>query len=361
MNKLWKSLTVLGFAFVLGACSAEEVSQYSPDQIVANAVEKESDMKRYYMKAEFNVLRGDEQIDDSTMEQWTDTENNRTKVVSKTAGGEVSKSVNDGEKVIFYSDLQGEAYEMEAPELASSVTGQNQREQIEQTLEQTRQTHDIELVGEEKVNGFNTYHIKAVPKEEGGIRGEEEYWVTTEHWFVVKFVSETDDIDMEYNVSELKVDPSFDDQTFTIDLPEGVEVLPFEDMDPSEEITIEEVGSAYGQPVLTLMDGAYQRVKIDQIEMENFDRTEVNQEYEKDGYQQFTLTVFEAPEDEEMALGLGEEEELEVRGTKAIYTEDVITTLTWEEEGLRYSLLAQNPDLTKDEIIEIVEKLEYTE
>jgi outer membrane lipoprotein-sorting protein len=354
-------MTMVSLGLVLGACSAEETATYSPDQIVANAVEKNNDLKGYYIKVDFEVYKGDELIDDSIMEQWLDNEKNRTKVISETADGEISMSLNDGEKAIFYSDMQGEAFEMEAPELNSEWTGQSQREQIEMTLEQTRETHDIELLGNEEINGFDTYHIKAVPKEENGLRGLEEYWVTTEHWIIVQSISESGDMKVNYKVTELDVNPSFNDDTFTLDLPEGVETKPFEEINPAEEVTLEEAAAVYGQPILTITDDAYELIKIEQFHMESFNRTEVSQEYQKDGYSQLILSSFETPEDEGLAMGFGKEEEIQVRGTRAVYTDEVITNLVWDEDGLRYSLLVQNPDLSKEEVIKIAENLEFVE
>ncbi|GEL77035.1 LolA family protein [Tenuibacillus multivorans] len=313
------------------------------------------------MKAEMDVFKGENQIDDSSLEQWMDyKDTRRTKVITETANGEVSKSVNDGEKVIMYSDLQGEAFEMEAPK--TEVAERSQQEQIKRTLEQTRETHDLNLIGEEELNGFNTYHIKAVPKEEGNsLRGEEEYWITTDHWMIVKSITHSDDIKVIYEVTDLNVNPEFDENTFTLNLPEGVEVKPFEEMDPTEQVTLDEAATSYDVPLLTVSDQSYQLEKVDQFYMEQFDRTEVNQEFHKDGFLQFTLSSFEAPKDGELGLGLGEEEEIDVRNTTAVYSNDVIKSVMWEEEGLRYSLLIQNPDLSKEEVIEIVEGLEYVE
>lgn len=361
MKKSFKSLSMISLGLVLGACSVQETGHYSPDQIVANAVEQNNDLRGYYMKSDYEVYKGEELIDDSTMEQWMDNEGNRMKVISATADGEVSMSLNDGEKAIFYSDLQEVAYEMDAPELSSEWAGQSQREQIEVTLEETRKTHDIELIGAEELNGFDTFHIKAVPKEKNSLRGVEEYWVTKEHWIIVQSITESDDIKVNYKVSELEVNPNFDAQTFTLDLPEGVEIKPFEDINPAEEVTLADAVATYGQPVLTLNDEAYELVRIEQYHMENFDRTEISQEYQKDGFSQLILSSFETPEGEGLAMGFGKEEELDLRGTKAVFTEDVITNLVWDEEGLRYSLLVQNPDLTKEEVIQIAENLEFVE
>ncbi|SES15945.1 hypothetical protein SAMN04487944_12110 [Gracilibacillus ureilyticus] len=359
MKKLFSMIAVLSIGFLLAACSEEELAQYSPDQIVAKAVEENGALDGYYMKAQFEVFQGEEKIDDSIIEQWNDNKNGRTKVASETANGEKSMSVNDGEKVIFYSSLQDEAFEMDSPEMEGQLAGQTHREQMDEALKRVRETHNIEIIGEEELNGFNTYHIKAVPKKEDAALGEEEYWITTDHWFIVKNISKTDELSITYTVNELKVNPSFDENTFVMDLPEGVEIKPLDETDPAEEVTLAEAAEIYGQPVLTSKD--YDLVMIDKFEMESFNRTEVNQQFEKDSIVQFLLTSFESPEGEGLSAGMESEEEIQVRGVDAVYMDDVIQNLIWDEDGLRYSLLAQNADLTKEDLIEIAENLEFVE
>ncbi|QHT47074.1 hypothetical protein QRD89_11250 [Halobacillus sp. ACCC02827] len=341
---------------LVSACSAESGGAYSPDQIVANAVEKEDQLDRYYMKMEMDVQKGDDTIDRSTMEQWSDVANNRIKVIADTEGGAV-QSLNDGKTTMFYSEEQGEAFTIDSPGTEQMLSGESQREQLQQMLQETRKTHDVELIGEEEVNGFGTYHIKAVPKEDGGFRGNEEYWISDKHWIIIKMVAHSEDLKTEYTVTELDVDPSFDDRTFTMDLPQGVEVKEMDDLGLTEETSLEEAEEIYGQPVLKVKDEAYELTAVDRFSSKELKRTEVNQSYSKDGYGQFTLTSFEAPEDN-LSAGFSGEEIVEVRGTKGVFTEDVITNLLWEEGGLRYSLLVEDPELTKEEIFAIAEALE---
>ncbi|WP_058306398.1 outer membrane lipoprotein-sorting protein [Gracilibacillus massiliensis] len=358
MKNSWKMLLVLSFGLLLAACSTEGFDQYSPDQIVAKAVEVTDDINGYYTKNQLVVYKGEEKIDDSILEQWTDKENNRIKTISETANGDISMSVNDGEEIIHYSSLQEEAYTMEALDPNDTLIGQSPREEVENTLKLIRETHDIEVVGNEEINGFDTHHIKATPKEEGTIRGTEEYWIDKENWFIIRTVSQNDDITVDYTVTDLEINPSFETSTFTIDLPDGVDVKPIEEMDLTEETTIAELVEVYDQPILTSKD--YKLYGIDKYEMEEFDRTEANQEFIKDDILQFTLTSFEAPE-EAASLGFGEGENLEVRGLSATYTDDVIQNLVWDEEGIRYSILSNNPEFTKEDLIKIAENLEFVE
>ncbi|MFC4402457.1 outer membrane lipoprotein-sorting protein [Gracilibacillus xinjiangensis] len=359
MKGIWKMIMIVSLGLLLAACSEEEFAQYSPDQIVAKAVEDRSDVKGFYMNMGFEVYKGEEKIEDSMIEQWTDKENNRSKVITESANGEKSMSVNDGKEIIHYSSLQGEAFTMDADEINDGAIGQTtEREKLEEALKQIRETHNIEVVGNEEISGFDTYHIKATPKDDGMLRGEEEYWIAKDNWFVIKSVSKSNDLTIEYTVTVLEINPSFDETTFTIELPEGVEAKTFEEMDPTEEATLAELVEIYGQPILTSKE--YDLAKIEKFYMENFDRTEADQEFWQDDYQQFTLSSFESP-DEALAVDLDGQEEINVRGVKAIYMDDVIQNLVWDEEGIRYSLLSMNAELTKEDLIKIAENLEFVE
>ncbi|KAB8136752.1 outer membrane lipoprotein carrier protein LolA [Gracilibacillus oryzae] len=358
MKNIWKMLMIVSLGLFLAACSLEGLDQYSPDQIVAKAVEDNENITGFYMKTDFDVYKGEEKIEDSIIEQWTDKENKRIKSMSETAKGEVSMSVNDGEKIIHYSSLQGDAVVMDTLEENDQFIGQSPKDDLKFTLENLRETHNIEVVGDEEINGFDTYHIKATPKKKDSLMGEEEYWISKNNWFIIKSISKSDDLTIEYTVTELEINPVFDEETFTIDLPEGVELKTMEEMDPAEKTTLAELAENYGQPILTSKN--YDLVSAEKFYMEGFDRTEATQEFMKDGYKQFILTSFEAPE-EELSVGLEEKEEIEVRGVKAIYMNDVIQNLVWDEDGMSYSLLSMNPELTKEDLIEIAENLEFVE
>lgn len=358
MKNKWITILIVSFGLLLAACSAEDIGQYSPDQVVAKAVEVSEDINGLYVKSDLTVYKGDEKIEDSVMEQWTDKENSRIKVISETANGEITMNLNDGEKITIYSSLQEEAFAMDVLDSNDTLIGQSQREEVENALKEIRETHNVEVVGNEEVNGFDTYHIKATPKEEGRLRGEEEYWIAEDNWFVIKTFSKSEDVTFEYTVTELEVNPSFDEETFTIDIPDGVNIESINDMNSSEETTLAALAEIYGQPVLTSED--YDLIQIDKFDMESFDRTEANQEFMKDDYLQFTLNSFEAP-DEELSVDIAAEKELEVRGLEAIYMDDVMQNLTWDEEGIRYSILANNSELTEEDLIEIAENLVFVE
>ncbi|MDX8047298.1 hypothetical protein SH601_15110 [Gracilibacillus sp. S3-1-1] len=358
MKNKWCMIIIVSFGLLLAACSAEEIGQYSPDQVVAKAVEVSEDINGYYLKSDLIVSKGEEKIEDSVMEQWTDKENYRIKTISETANGESSMTLNDGKTITMYSSLQDEAFTMDALDPNDTLIGQSPREEMEHTLKHIRETHDIETVGDEEINGFDTYHIKAIPKEDDMLRGEEEYWVDKENWFVIRTLSKSGDVTVEYTVTELEMNPSFDEETFTMDIPDGVNIEPIDDKYAPEETTLAALVELYGQPVLTSED--YDLAKIDKLDMDSFDRTEANQEFTKDGVSQFILTSFEVS-DEDLPVDLAADKELEVRDVKAIYIDDVIKNLMWDEEGIRYSILANNEELTKEDLVEIAENLVFVE
>ena len=68
-----------------------------------------------------------------------------------------------------------------------------------------------------------------------------------------------------------------------------------------------------------------------------------------------TLSVFPTPEGQGMEI---EESEWKVRGQKAEYMEE-IRALSWDEEGIRYSILIDHPELSVEEIIELTETMQF--
>ncbi|MFC0523467.1 outer membrane lipoprotein carrier protein LolA [Pontibacillus salicampi] len=356
MNKF---ILFIGIAsiFIVGGCSTQASTSYSPSEIVTKAVEDRSNLKGFYMKGTYKITKGGKTIDRTEMEQWQDYERGNIKVISKNKTGEKTQSLNDGSSIIFYNSSQNNAFKTSSPQLSSEWVGSNQREQIQQTLNQTMKSHNMELVGEEAINGKDTYHLKATPKESNSIRGEEEYWISKESWMIMKSISKSGDVQVDYTVSELTLNPSFEEGTFTLDIPKDVDTKSLDESNLTKSITLEQAEEALGQSILQVTDKSYERLNIEKYDSTGFNRTEVSMEYIKDNKLQFALSVFPAPEEDDEPLP--NIDLVEVRGTEGEYMSDGIQNLSWNEKGLRYSLLAQNNNLAKNELIQIAEQLQY--
>ncbi|QGS68244.1 hypothetical protein CV093_05335 [Oceanobacillus sp. 143] len=67
----------------------------------------------------------------------------------------------------------------------------------------------------------------------------------------------------------------------------------------------------------------------------------------------FFLSIFPTPAEEDMEIKPGE---MKVRDNNAEY-EEQINSIMWDEDGLRYSIIITNPDITIEEVIELTEKM----
>ncbi|MEK4304358.1 hypothetical protein [Oceanobacillus sp. FSL K6-0251] len=65
----------------------------------------------------------------------------------------------------------------------------------------------------------------------------------------------------------------------------------------------------------------------------------------------FYLSIFHSPEGMEI-----EKADVEIRGRKAAY-EKVVNSITWDEEGLRYSIIMIGSEVEKNEMIERTESM----
>ena len=77
--------------------------------------------------------------------------------------------------------------------------------------------------------------------------------------------------------------------------------------------------------------------------------------YVKDD-QQFSLSVFKPLEPLDT-----EEEMIEVRGVQgSVMDLEVFKLIQWDEQGLRYNVMLDNPDVTIEQILPIIEQMEFT-
>ncbi|MDC7286021.1 outer membrane lipoprotein-sorting protein, partial [Bifidobacterium thermophilum] len=87
-----------------------------------------------------------------------------------------SIALNDGKMLMVYDEGANQAFQA-AIEENEVIENSTQKEQFIQTLELVKDSHEKELIGEEKVNGFDTQHLKFIPKAKNSMLGEIDVWV----------------------------------------------------------------------------------------------------------------------------------------------------------------------------------------
>jgi len=338
---------------LLAGCSGEMAAS-SSEEIISNVLDSEKKFEPYYAKAVMKHYEGKELMGEIDIEEFAGT-NGKRKIITndKLKDNAAGYAVNDGEKILSYEEGSDVAYQMDISkeELPSTMT---QKEQLTMLLEGIKETHDVEMAGEEKILGFDTYHLKVKAKSKDAILGDMEYWVDQKTWFVLKSITTTGDIRSEMEYTEIQFSPDFTDDTFTLELPENVAMKNMEDEFQSQTGTVEEAVKAFGKSFLLLAEKDAEIEHIEWYELKGeINRTEVTVYYKKDGIPSLMLSVFPTPEEPGMEI---KESEVKVRGQNTEIMKE-INSISWDENGIRYSIIIQHPDLTVEEAIALTENM----
>src|SRR5690625_7865566 len=90
-------------------------------------------------------------------------------------------------------------------------------------------------------------------------------------------------------------------EQFTVNLPDNVKVIDLDDVISGEKVSLSEATEALEQPFLYVPETDDLTIEtLKQTDLEGIvNRTEIDNDYEKDGLPYITLSIFERPEDVE--------------------------------------------------------------
>jgi outer membrane lipoprotein-sorting protein len=351
MKITWrKSVILLSISvLLLGGCSAG--MNVSAEEIIHNALESEEELNSYYGKSEMKLYEGGELTDHAILEEYI--ADGKAKIITNgQLNNEVMEVLNDGEQMLMYDKANKEATSMDMSGMVD-IGSVSPKEQFKLMVDSMKDSHSYEVIGEEKVLDFDTYHIKLKANKTDNLFGDFELWVDKKSWFVVKFISETGEMRTEFEYTDLDLSPDFDESTFTIDIPDDIEITSLEDDFGPDTVTLEEAEKALGQPFYVFSED---EVQLSSVQM--YDLTKELGRYEvelifssNEGIPLFTMSVFPTNEGTEI-----EEGSLEIRGNKAEF-EEIINGIFWDEQGMRYSLLITNPDIDQEDIMKWAENM----
>ncbi|ARD47272.1 outer membrane lipoprotein carrier protein LolA [Sporosarcina sp. P33] len=360
VKKLLAGATVAILSLGLVACSSED-NQYSPEQVINNAMKENEEPLSYYGEATMNMTEEEGNIQ---LKEWRSKDGKFKVETTGAAAEEHAVTVNDGKTITMYQESLHQAMISKDGEAVTALAP-SPKDQAHQLLKMIGDTHTISIDGEEKIAGRAAYHLVAKANEKNTLFGDQELWVDKENWFVLKSISASGDhqIDLEYTKIEFGKD--FQDNIFSIEIPEGIDIQNIDEMYESEEVSLEEAAQHVGQPVLYFSeeDGR----KIEQIGMDDLtaelNRVEININYVRDDTPLLSLSLFKTPEDSEGDdLKMPGEEPVEVRGIEGTMIEmEGFRSLFWNEEGISYSILLNDPDVTFEEVIEWAQDMERAE
>lgn len=344
------SLIAIG---ILSGCSG--VTGVSTDEIITKVLAADQDEKAYYAKGELKIYEDDKLEESFTMEEYH-SEDGKAKITMKdTKTGEEGVTVNDGKSIISFDKKQNKAMVMD--DVSSlDLPNKSQKEQVISFLETLKDSHKYKLIGKEKVNGFETHHIKLEPKEKDSIFGEIEIWIDQKTWFPVKSINIVGSSRTEFAYTEVDTSTKISDDTFTLSLPDNVEIVHLKDEMNQSNGTIEEAVEKLGKPFLVLNEEnlTMDNVTIDELKGE-INRTEITITYKNgDGIPLIYLSIFPTPEEKELAIS---DTGLKIRGQNAEFMKE-INSYTWDENGLRYTLIVEGPDsLSQEDIMKMTERM----
>lgn len=343
----WKASFVAAsiLLLILGGCSQD--IEVSAEEIIHNVIESEKEVDTYYGKSEIVFYEGEELIGETMMEEFVSGTDR--KIVTQ-EGEEEVEVLNNGEKMVMYNKGNETAQEMDT----SAITDYplTPKESFQQILDVAEDSHDYEVVGDEEMLGRDTFHVSLEAEEANSLMGDMELWVDKETWFVVKMISETGDSKIESIYTELDFSPDFTEDTFTLDIPNDIEITNMEDNVSNELVSVEEAKDELGQDFYMFSEEDFNLKEIELYDIGGeLQRKELNLTYiSDDNKSMFSLSIFESPE----AMKI-EESDVEIRGNIAEY-EGSINAYFWDEDGLRYSLMIENPDI-EEEVVELTEEM----
>lgn len=358
------TLLCISSLFIILLIGCQSMNQFSPEQVIANALETDKDVT-YYGEIEMSV-EGIDEMEEIKIQEWRKDEKVRLEMTSDTEAvtvvldGESALVVNESEKTAFLSAL---AYEINPDELYL-----NPQEQIELLLEIVQDTHDIETIGEETVAGRETIHMSAKKRDgEKSLYGDQELWIDKENWLLLKAKSISGDVQVNMEYTKIDFDMDIDDRQFELDIPDGVEVHDMEDISQQDtEISLDEIPEKLEQPVLIIPDHDLHQIdKITFYEMDGeFAYQDVTIDYKRnDGLPLMSLTLFKGDGNEELSEeereALGEiEEYVQIRDVEGHFIdEEQFRNVSWTENGIHYSIHMIDPSTTLEDVQKWAEEM----
>lgn len=359
--KIMNTMKVFGLATVMSiglyACSTED-SQYSPEQVIQNALKDTEKVSSYYAEAVMNSVDDSGEI---LMKEWYADGKRRTETELK-GTEDKAIAVNDGKQLTLYETATNSAMVVELSDEMAALGQQSPKDQAEQLLKGVRDTHSISLVGEEKIAGRDAYHLKAKVKDSHSLYGDHEIWVDKQNWFVLKAVSTSDDLQFETEYTKIEFDVKVEDELFVLDLPADVEIQDLSaDLEESIIPSLDEAIEIMEKPFLYMKEN--ESLKIHQISAMFMNSEQMNTEltltYSKDNVPYFSLSAFKIDEEDQKAL---DDESLSIRGLRGDKTEiENFRLLNWAENGYGYSVILLDPSLTFEEMLALIEDMEYVQ
>ncbi len=337
--------TALICTLALGACNQAE--DYSPQEILNQAMLETSDITSYY--GEYTLTIDNE--GSSTVKQWQ--KNSKVRIESVEETGDESFVINDGKTLTMYNKTtnSGSIFTMMEGEMEGYVQPTLQ-EQAQQMLNLVKNTHTISVGKDEKIAGRDTYHLIAKVKNKNSLIGDIEVWVDKKTWMTLKTVTTSEDMHLTQEYTKFEPNAKIDDTLFIAEVPDDADMVT-EQIETPDPITLEEAKGLVGSFLQMPEQNGLTLVSIENMHVE--DTKEIALTYLQNGEPAFTLSILKPQE----ALKISADESAEVRGLPASKTDlEQFKYIQWDEDGLRYGIIFNNPELTFEEVLGLTTQME---
>ncbi|MGE6516485.1 LolA family protein [Lysinibacillus sphaericus] len=341
---------VTALTFSLVGCNTQ--GSYSPQEIIDQALQETAETTTYY--GEYTIDMG-EMGGKAQVKEWAKEGKRRIDMTSE--NGEHFISVNNGTQIIMYDVVGNTVHKMNYAEGALDGL-QSPRDQAQLIFNMVKDTHEVNIAGEEKLAGRDTYKIVAKAKKDDTLLGDMEVWIDKKTWLTLKITTNNAGNEMTTAYTKMDDNAKIEDAQFTIDIPEDAKVEEISTEDSaSQTVTLDVVKAQLGEFLMVPEENGLtlQNISFDK----GFeDRPEYTFEYVKNEQQEISLTVFKADNSVAELDAIPGEKEIEVRGQKGTVMEQgEFRYIGWQEHGYQYGIIIENPEMTIEDVLSAAQQM----
>lgn len=353
---------LLIFAFS-GCAGGKELN--SAEGIIDNILNDQSTTLTYYAEGEFVMSFADAEKLELHYKEWYESDELMRYEVIDNNTDEKTITVIDGQTVLTYDERTNVAMTYNDKDMLE-LDNKPIKHQTRELLQSIRDTHEFTLE-ETELNDENVYYIEAVKED----AEHYEIWIDKENNFALKIITHDEDVTTEIN-TEIDKDADIPSDLFTIDLPDDVTMIDYEEIEGENlinEITLTEAVEELEANFLYIPE--QNGIAIKNTSKRVFDvaedgededvYTEIEIHYTKDNAPLFTLSIDGYVE----AFASGSlflEDPLTIRNTEGKYEDsEHLRMVHWNEDGLNYSITILDDDFSIDDAGKLAETMRLVE
>lgn len=346
MRKFNLSILIGIFIMVVTACGQNRLTSFEQmiDKMLEYRMQAEIPDSYYLESVTFNYESG-KRVNQERTKHWYEYKTGRERIETSSEDGNVQYSVFDGKERIVYSGGAQKAVVVK-PQQDTLTTPESMIDNIIGMLQQLSSTHTIDIAGKEIIEDEETYHLQLKAKDQKAISGDMEIWINQKTWMIQKLIRVFGNEKQETIFTSYQVDPENMEKMFSLELPQGVEVV--RDADQTNIVSLEDIKKILNQSFYYYPET--ETVRRLPGEQQN---DMISLSYVKENGLTY-FTVFMKKAKDEILAG-----DYEIRGNAANLTKSdgLGYTLSWTEEGIQYTIIDLANVLKKEEILEIADKM----